>query len=135
MNQPAMTKRNGYSLEHDLQPIIDGRVALPNAKMIDRDVGAAILHYQEMHSGAALLPTGKKWNVRFFLDRGQGGGLHGSGTVAWTDWKDGAYRAVGMTFAICEHKPVTGPGANPSRGWHPASCEKCGLDMSVDSGD
>jgi hypothetical protein len=128
-------KRNGYSLETDLMPIIEGKVALPNAKPIDRDVGASILHYREMHCGNALLPAGKKWNARFFLDYGQGGGLHGSGLVAWTEWKDGAYRAVGMTFAICDHKAVEGAGANHSRGWHPASCSKCGLDMSVDSGD
>jgi hypothetical protein len=124
-----------YTMDGDLQPIIDGRVALPNAKPITRDVGASILHYHQLHSGAALLPTGKKWNVRFFLDYGQGGGLQGTGLVAWTEWKDGAYRAVGMSFAICEHKPVEGANANHSRGWHPARCEKCGLDMSVDSGD
>lgn len=129
------TKGKVYTFEADLLPIIRGDVAVPNAKPIDRDLGAAILHYREMHSGNALLPGGKKWNARFFLDYGQGGGLHGTGIVAWTEWRDGAYRGVGMTFAICEHKPVTGPGANPSRGWHPARCEKCGLDMSVDSGD
>lgn len=128
-----MSKR--YSLEIDMQPIIEGRVALPNAKPVIGDVGASILHYHQMHSGAALLPAGKKWNARFFLDYGQGGGLHGSGIVAWTEWKAGAYRATAMKFAICEHKQVTGPGANPSRGWHPSTCEKCGLDMSVDSGD
>lgn len=135
MNQAAPTKRSGYSLVDDLKPIIEGRVPLPNARSVERDIGAAILHYHTMHSGAALLPTGKKWNVRFFLDYGQGGGLHGSGLVAWTEWKDGAYRATAMTFTICDHKSVEGAGANHSRGWHPAHCEKCGLDMSVDSGD
>jgi hypothetical protein len=131
-----MNKRNGYSLETDLQPIIDGKIAVPNAKLIETDVGAAILHYREMHCGNAVFPDGKKhWFARFFLDYGQGGGLHGSGIVAWSEWKDGAYRAVGMKFAICDHKPIEGAGANHSRGWHPASCSKCGLDMSVDSGD
>ena len=134
-DQATTTKRKGFTLEDDLMPIIQGKVALPNAKTIERDVGAAILHYREMHSGNALLPAGTAWNARFFLDYGQGGGLHGSGLVAWTDWKDGAYRAVGMSFAICDHKAVVGAGANPMRGWHPAHCEKCGLDMSVDSGD
>jgi hypothetical protein len=135
-DQAIATRRNGYSLETDLQPIIEGGVALPNAKPIDRDIGAAMLHYREMYCGTVLNADGKKtWNARFFLDYGQGGQLYGSGLVAWTEWKDGAYRAVGLTFAICDHKLVTGPGANPSRGWHPAHCEKCGLDMSVDSGD
>jgi hypothetical protein len=125
-----------YTMDRDMLPIIQGNVALPNAKLIDRDVGASVLHYREMHCGNALLASGKKqWNARFFLDYGQGGGLHGSGTVAWTEWKEGAYRATAMTFAICDHKPIEGASANHSRGWHPARCEKCGLDMSVDSGD
>lgn len=134
-DQATATKRNGYSLENDLQPIINGRVALPNAKPIEGDVGTAILHYRQMHCGIADLAGKKQWNARFFLDYGQGGGLHGSGIIAWTDWKDGAYRAVGMKFSICEYKQTEGPGANHSRGWHPAFCSRCGLDMSVDSGD
>jgi hypothetical protein len=134
-DQAIETKRKGFTLEADLMPIIEGEVELPNAKPIERDVGAAILHYREMHSGHALLPQGKKWNARFFLDYGQGGQLYGSGIVAWTDWKDGAYRATGMKFAICDHQVVEGAGANHSRGWHPASCSKCGTDLSVDSGD
>ena len=121
-----------YTLDRDLMPIIAGKVALPNAKPVETDIGAKILHYTEMNCGQALLPTGKtQWSARFFLDYGQGGGLHGSGVVAWTEWKDGASRAVGMTFAICDHTPVEGAGANHSRGWHPARCSKCGLDMSA----
>lgn len=120
----------------DMLPIIQGKVALPNPEAIATDVGAKVLHYHEMHSGTALLAGGKKlWNARFFLDRGQSGGLHGSGVAAWTEWKDGAYRASAMTFAICRHEQTEGTGANHSRGWHPSSCVKCGLDMSVDSGD
>lgn len=127
---------NKYSLEADLMPIIEGKIVLPNCKPLDRDVGAAILHYNKMHGGHALRPDGKKqWHAKFFLDYGQGGQLYGSGLVAWTEWKDGAYRAVGMTFAICEHTKADAPGANHSRGWHPGSCTKCGLDMTVDSGD
>ena len=134
-DQNTITKRNGYSLEADLMPIIRGEVVVPNPQPIERDVGAAILHYREMHSGKAVLLDNTHWNARFFLDYGQGGGLHGSGIVAWTTWKDGAYRAVAMKFAICQHKVASGAGANPSRGWHPAHCVTCGLDMSVDSGD
>ncbi|CAN7381323.1 hypothetical protein LJR220_003392 [Bradyrhizobium sp. LjRoot220] len=136
MNETSLNKRNGYSMVDDLQPILDGKQPVPNATSVVIDAGATILHYREMHCGTALFPDGKKqWSARFFLDYGQGGGLYGSGVVAWVEWKDGAYRAVAMKFAICDHKPVAGPGANPSRGWRPASCEKCGLDMSVDSGD
>jgi hypothetical protein len=127
--------RNGYSLEGDLMPIIQGNVALPNARGVEADAGATILHYRQMHAGDALLPAGKKWNVRFFLDYTQGGRLTGTGIVAWTEWKDGAYRATALKFAICEHVKKAAPGADPSRGWHPGHCEKCGLDLSVDSGD
>lgn len=36
---------------------------------------------------------------------------------------------------VCKHEYVTGGNANPNRGWHPASCAKCGMDLSVDSSD
>jgi hypothetical protein len=134
-DQAIETKRKGFTLEDDLMPIIGGKVALPNAKPLDRDIGSVMLLYTDMHCGNALLPAGKKWNVRYFLDYGQGCQLYGSGIVAWTEWKDGAYRATGMKFAICEHQVVEGAGANHSRGWHPARCSKCGTDLSVDSGD
>lgn len=125
-----------YDFEKDLLPIIEGKVPLPNAKPVEKDAGAAILHCRTMHCGHALLANGRKeWNARFFLDYGQGGDLEGTGLVAWVEWKDGAYRATAMKFAICEHTKVEGPGANHSRGWHPGHCSKCGLDMSVDSGD
>lgn len=38
-------------------------------------------------------------------------------------------------FQLCEHERKMGHGANPTRGWHPGRCTKCGLDMTVDSGD
>jgi hypothetical protein len=124
------------SFDSMVKELIAGNAPLPNAKPVDRDVGSAILHYREMHSGTAFLPDGKReFNARFFLDYGQRGQFYGSGIAAWTTWKDGAYRAVAMRFAICDHKHAEGAGANHSRGWHPASCSKCGLDMSVDSGD
>jgi hypothetical protein len=127
-------KRNGYSLE-DLKPIMEGTLELPNPEPINGDVGAAMLHYREMHCGTALINGTKQWNARFFLDYGQGGQLYGSGMAAWTGWKDSTYRAQGLKFAICKHTAKSDPGANPIRGWHPAHCTKCGLDMTIDSGD
>lgn len=129
------TKREGYTLTDDLMPIISGTFPVPNAEPITGDVGAAILHYRDVHCGTAMFPDRKEWNARFFLDYGQGGQLYGSGIVAWTAWKDGAYRAHGVKFAICKHDAKYDAGANPMRGWHPAHCVKCGLDMTVDSGD
>jgi hypothetical protein len=128
-----------YTLDRDLNPIMRGDVALPNPEPIEhQDVGAVILHYDEMHGGTALLPNGQKsWNVKFFLDRGQGSQLYGSGIVAWTKWDNEkrTYVATGLRFAICKHEKKEGAGANHSRGWHPGSCVKCGLDMTIDSGD
>lgn len=137
MTEAVTTRRGGYSLDNDIKPIMSGAVPVPNPEPIEGDVGAEILHYSEMHCGTrAVFPDGStQWHARFFLDRGQGGQLYGSGIVAWTSWKNGAYRATGMKFAICQHKKVAGTSANPSRGWHPGHCEKCGLDMTVDSGD
>lgn len=127
-----------YDIETDLKPIMSGEVALPNPEPV-ADVAVAILGYQQMHHGQVLLPgqTNKTWNVHFFLDRGQGGQLYGSGIVAWTRW-DNEKRGVSayaLKFAICQHTKVADPGANPSRGWHPGRCSKCGLDMTIDSGD
>jgi len=129
-----------YTLERDLAPIMRGDVPLPNPEPIDRDLAATILHYNSMQSGrCVLLPgeTSKKWNVSFFLDHGQGGQLYGSGIVAWTMWdhEKRASGATGLKFAICKHEKKDGPGAEHSRGWHPGSCVKCGLDMTIDSGD
>jgi hypothetical protein len=129
-----MNKRNGYSLEDDLMPIIDGKIALPNFKPLELEhaVGNITACYGPGVRGNALLPDSQHrcW-AQFFLNRGQGGGLHGSGIVLY--WSSSKGKAA--SFAICDHEPAEGGGANHSRGWHPASCSKCGLDMSVDSGD
>lgn len=128
--------RDGYSLEDDLKPIIEGKVALPNFKPLDLShaVDRVACHGKSMRGNALLPGAGehKTW-AQFFLDYGQGGGLQGSGLVLYY----GGYGKGGQaaTFAICEHVKVKGFGANHSRGWHPGSCSKCGLDLSVDSGD
>lgn len=126
--------RSGYSLETDLMPIVEGKVALPNFKALDLEhaVGNIAACYGPGVRGTALLALkqSKHW-AQFFLDRGQGGGLQGSGVVLY--WEASKGRAA--SFAICEHVKVEGAGANHSRGWHPGHCSKCGLDLSVDSGD
>ena len=38
-------------------------------------------------------------------------------------------------FKICDHQKLVGAGARPNYGWHPGKCAKCGLDLTVDSGD
>lgn len=129
-----------YTLERDLLPIMRGDVVLPNPEPINGDLASVVLHYNAMQSGrCVLLPggTGKKWNVSYFLDHGQGGQLYGSGVVAWTCWDHENRRpgAAGLRFAICKHTKVDSAGADHMRGWHPGKCSKCGLDMTIDSGD
>ena len=38
-------------------------------------------------------------------------------------------------FRLCDHAVVKGASARPERGWHPARCSRCGLDLTVDSSD
>ena len=97
-----------FSMEKDLQPIILGNVALPNAVPLESDVGAMILHYREYTLATRFCRTETRNGRRGLPYYGQGGQLYGSGIAAWTEWKDGAYRATAMKFAICDHKPVEG---------------------------
>lgn len=74
-----------------------------------------------------------RW-ARAFLSFTQGGAHDGRGYLI-------AYNGHGRSgprlfnFALCDHAVVKGAGARPERGWHPAHCSRCGLDLSVDSGD
>ena len=73
----------------------------------------------------------------YFLTGGanMSGGLDGSGyVIAYGNDKGGAAPITGR-FAICKHEKISSPSAIPSRGWHPGHCGKCGLDMTIDSGD
>lgn len=47
------------------------------------------------------------------------------------------YPHITFEFALCDHVKVLRPTDRPNheRGWHPGVCEKCGLNMDVDSGD
>lgn len=138
MSDQAAIKRKGYTLETDLMPIVEGKVALPNFKPVSLEKAVASVAATRGPGirGNVCLPgaTHREW-AQFFLDRGQGGSLEGTGLVLYYTVVKGYGVGAAATFAICEHKKVAAPGANPSRGWHPGHCEKCGLDLSVDSGD
>lgn len=73
--------------------------------------------------------------AKVFLRHGQMSGPDGTGIVLWTDYGPTGAQVFAGQFALCVHEPVEGAGANHQRGWHPARCSKCGLNMSVDSGD
>lgn len=47
------------------------------------------------------------------------------------------YREARAREAACpgHERKSTGTADEARRGWHPAKCKHCGIDMSVDSGD
>ncbi len=77
-----------YSLDGNLKPIMRGDAPLPNVEPIVGDLAAQMLsNFGTVRDGVVLLVDGKKhWAAKYFLDRGQGGQLYGSGMVAWTEW-------------------------------------------------
>ena len=133
------SKRPGFDLEQDFGPIFRGEAFLPNFKELPLDDGIGVI---ASGSGLVTRPGSGPANVkipgsaikawaRYFLSTTQSGVFDGTGYVIWYSHGKGR---VG-TFAICKHVKVPGPGANPSRGWSPGHCSKCGVDMTVDSGD
>lgn len=134
---PAADKRNGYSLETDLRPILRGDVVLPNLIEMPLTEGVARI---AAAAGTVARPDVERTLVhrgrsgqwaRYFLNRTQAGAWDGSGYVMW--WDNGRGRCG--SFAICVHESVLEPGADPRRGWRPSHCRKCGLDTTIDSGD
>lgn len=132
-----MDKSRGYSLEGDLTPIIKGDLPLPNfktdeaARVIDNI--AALGHGLTPKWGYANIDGDKRWAQYFLTPAGMGGRLDGGGYILiYGGYPNGG--RVG-TFAICQHEKQDAAGADHQRGWHPGACKKCGLDMTVDSGD
>lgn len=134
--QPAFIRGRKYTME-DLKPILDGKVMLPNFEAItpERAVYSASQWYGSAHNGRAKRDEKYPSQALFFLRTDQRSGLTGEGMVMTTAWAGGVLVAIAGTFALCQHESVEDPGANHSRGWHPAHCKHCGLDLSVDSGD
>jgi hypothetical protein len=135
------SKRNGYSLDIDLLPIVKGEVEVPNFEPADlaRTVNniAACGHSMLAQWGWAKTEAGKNWAQFFLTPAPMGnaniGSFDGAGYVMiYSSRNEGP--VVGR-FAICKHEFKMGAGANPSRGWRPGSCTKCHLDMTVDSSD
>ncbi len=130
---------NLFTFERDLKPITKGEVVLPNFEPMDAAVFlnnlAAIGHsWQSVWGYAKHEAERKNWAMFFLSGAGMGSPPHTYGGGGYVVIWGNQGPKVG-TFAICRHEFRMGAGANPSRGWRPGSCAKCGLDMSVDSGD
>lgn len=97
-------------------------------------------HSMPSYFGYAVLPGENPsayhgWTM-FFLHRTQGGVWDGTGILVRYGSKAGEATPITGEFAICEHKKFsTGTYLQGMHGWHPGYCEKCGLDLSVDSSD
>jgi hypothetical protein len=140
--QPIVFVRNRRFEMVDFQLLFDGKAALPNFEPLPvwQVAKLATSFYGKLHEGAyaKVAPSNdKSWNrALYMLTCGQGGGFTGEGYVIVTKgYASDETSVIAGRFALCKHEMVEGPGANHSRGWHPGWCGKCGLDMSVDSGD
>jgi len=127
-----------YTVE-DYAPIIAGDVAIPNFEEVTPEYFCNAL----AANGHSMVPKWghakgegpslhKPW-AHYFLTNysNMGSGPDGSGYVAIY----GMNKPKVGRFAICKHEKKLGSGANPSRGWNPGACVKCGMDMTIDSGD
>lgn len=125
--------------EADYASIIAGDVMIPNFEPVTLEYFCNAL----ASGGHSMIPKWgqakvegsayKPW-AHYFLTNysNMGGDPDGSGYVCI--YGSNGTPKVGR-FAICKHEKKLSAGANPSRGWNPGSCVKCGLDMTIDSGD
>lgn len=123
--------------EQDYAPIIAGDADLPNFEEVTPEYFCNALasggHSMIPKWGHAKSEHGHKTWAHYFLTNysNMGGDPDGSGYVIIY----GSAKPKVGRFAICKHEKKLAAGANPARGWYPGACVKCGLDMTIDSGD
>lgn len=124
--------RGAYQREEFNQFIGDGRgrmnevLALPNVRDVDH-----LFFLSNISAGGHGLEFAWGW-CRAEPDH------QAQWTALFLHVREGAGYAViypkrTLTFAICEHEKVSTPSS--SRTYKPGYCGKCGIDMTVDSGD
>ncbi len=123
------------------EKIFSGEIEPPHLSNLGLEDGLGIIASHELRPTGVgcimlgsnrILPGLKSHRARYFLEDTQAGTFTGSGYIAFSE---GNGYGEFASFAICLHKKVLDPQANLLRGWSPAHCKKCGLDMTVDSGD
>lgn len=119
---------------------LNGGAQLPNLQLADQRQGL-----NAIAAGAGMTAWPKIAHVqlpgasyttwaRVFLSYTQSGAVDGSGyLLAYARGPQDMPQV--WRFALCAHTKATGAGARPERGWHPGNCTRCGLNMTVDSGD
>lgn len=123
--------------EADYAPIIAGDVEIPNFEAVTPEYFCQALasggHSMTPKWGHAKGERGHKPWAHYFLTNFSNMGSAPDGTGYVTVY--GMSKPLVGRFAICKHEKKLGGGASPSRGWNPGACVKCGLDMTIDSGD
>lgn len=142
----AVTQPKASEFELLLQHYGEGLAPLPNAKMHEPATFCADLDRIAYAGGPgrligrrAQMPGFEPEFATIWANVTQGGRYDGTGFLIFylAPWSRAARQGLQRfaSFKICDHAVVKGASANPSRGWHPAQCSKCGLDMTVDSSD
>lgn len=128
-DRPDLWKR----FQQDIIQITQGHMILPVTKEVELEKGVsrATLSWGQIETGYSTLRDGSRGWTLFFIRYTQGGMPTGEGMAFLYNHGKGKI----VEFAICEHKKVDDPTADHRRGWYPGHCEKCGLDMTYDSGD
>lgn len=122
--------------------VIPPNLIVGTPETLDADLNRVAHTYAKFTAGRILIPD-KPGMGQFGetcignLGVTQGGRLDGSAHILFNvpTWGGPVKHPRTAHFKICDHASVTGANANPSRGWHPARCSKCGLDLTVDSSD
>lgn len=134
---PPLTWRDFPAL---LEYYLHGAALLPNMRLADQRrglnaiaCGAGLSAWP--HIAHVKLPGDNytRW-ARVFLSYTQGGKVDGTGYLLAYERGPQDMPQV-WWFALCAHEKAVGAGARPSYGWHPGRCTRCGLNMTVDSGD
>ncbi len=118
------------------EKIYSGEIEPPNLAHFGLSAGMNVIASDELRpTGVGYAKVSRNGVIslaRYFLEYTQAGTFTGNGYIALSGDNDfGGF----ASFAICLHQKVLDPRANLLQGWAPAHCEKCGLDMTVDSGD
>lgn len=147
MVESVVVKRKRWVVEEDLKPYMhpltpwNKQLVLPNLEEILDPKKALVAlagsrAYPKFYDSGFKLPkpSGYSTYAKLFLHaNSDGSAWDGSGLVLTHHNTD-----VGRVFkfALCVHeKTEEGHNPNHGRGWHPGHCVKCGMDMTVDSGD
>jgi len=126
----------------DIDLIVAGKVVAPNFEPIDLEEACAFMLMGTVNDRHGWFKTAGAQSysrtARYFEEHGQGGQQLGQGVVIYSAGWDGERHKYGIKagrWVLCKHEHVAHAGADPRRGWRPAHCGKCGVSLTVDSGD